>query len=203
VGDYPYVPIPGALKTFLDQIPTTGVPDKLIQAELEARGFKSKNHRQIIPALKFIGFITNDGTPTEKWMAFRDKGQAGAVMAAAVREAYSELFKIHPNANDKDNEALMSFFSTRTKAGARVVDLTISTFKILCGLGDFKAEVPDIVLQPGEPKDKPRAEAITKQVTGQPGKQLVVNINIELQLPATENADIYDKIFEALKKHLL
>jgi hypothetical protein len=32
---------------------------------------------------------------------------------------------------------------------------------------------------------------------------VTVNVNIRLELPATQDADVYDKIFESLKKHIL
>ncbi len=34
-------------------------------------------------------------------------------------------------------------------------------------------------------------------------KPITVNINLQLQLPATENSNIYDQLFASLKKHLL
>jgi hypothetical protein len=33
--------------------------------------------------------------------------------------------------------------------------------------------------------------------------RMTVNINIQLQIPATDKADVYDSFFAAMKKHLL
>jgi hypothetical protein len=33
--------------------------------------------------------------------------------------------------------------------------------------------------------------------------QFSINLNIQLQLPETTNPDVYDKLFESMKKHLL
>jgi len=35
------------------------------------------------------------------------------------------------------------------------------------------------------------------------GGGVTVNVNIRLELPATQDASVYDKIFESLKKHIL
>lgn len=54
-----------------------------------------------------------------------------------------------------------------------------------------------------EPVTKPPAPTIERVVeipTGTRG--VTININIQLQLPATEDATIYDSLFSALKKHL-
>ena len=54
-----------------------------------------------------------------------------------------------------------------------------------------------------EPVTKPLAPTIERVVeipTGTRG--VTININIQLQLPATEDATIYDSLFSALKKHL-
>jgi len=82
--------------------------------------------------------------------------------------------------------------------------LIVSTFKTLCELADFEATKPaeavsaeEVEKTPGTPP-KRRSSAETAS-SGVP----VVNINIQLQLPATDDATVYDKLFAALKKHLL
>jgi hypothetical protein len=199
--EYPYIVAAVALKKFVNEIPNTGVPEKLSQAELVSRGFKSGNHRVLIPIMKFIKFIDDSGKPTENWVNFRDKGQSKRVMASCLRVAYSDLFKMYPNAQDKDTEALRNFFSTRVTAGQRVLESTVATFKALCELADFSGEQIE-VLEPhdGEEGRAKRGKEVVAQLS-QPG--LTINLNIQLTLPATENAEIYEKIFAAMKKNLI
>lgn len=165
---------------------------------MEALGYKSKNDRAIIPILKFIGFIDPNGTPTEKYRQFRNKAAAGAVMASTIKTAYSDLYALYPDAHNKDTEALRNFFSTQVSAGEDVLQLTVSTFKTLCESANFEAELPAGVVQAVVTEGK---AVVIPQAPASPS--LVVNLNIQLQLPSTEDATVYDKIFESLKKHLL
>lgn len=205
--DYPYISSSSALKEFLDQIPKTGTPDKLARGELEARGFKSKNQRPIIPIMKFIGFVDDGGSPTPIYTNFKDPMQAGAIMASALRTAYADLFAMHPSAQSVDESALRSFFSTRTKGGSEVVDDLIATFKTLCEFADFTSEAPSTANAQagtsGAKNDSRNGKKLVHEVIVPSGNQTVLNINIQVQLPTTEDATVYDRIFESLKKHLL
>lgn len=46
----------------------------------------------------------------------------------------------------------------------------------------------------------PTIKMVAETVTG--ARPIAININIQLQLPATEDAKIYDSLFSALKRHL-
>ena len=199
MADFPYIPNIGSLKKFLGQVQTGGVPDKLTIKELQNVGLKSKNDRPIIPILKFLGFVDSSGVPSERWTAYRNKSQARAVMAEAVKGSYGPLFKTYPDANRKDTEALRNYFSSATSVGSGAVAQMVSTFKALCDLGDFGGELPT---KPPASKGTPVQPAAKATATAG-SRALTVNLKIELQLPATDDAAVYDKLFEAMKKHLL
>jgi len=78
-------------------IPETGTPDKVTQEYLVAAGFKSTNDRAIIPLLKFLGLLEQNGTPTVDYRQLRDRSQFGAILASHIRTAYNELFSLFPN----------------------------------------------------------------------------------------------------------
>jgi len=155
------------------------------------------NDRPIVGILKFIGFIDENGVPKEKYVNFRDSTKAKSVMANCLREAYAELFEIYPDAYDKDTQTLKDFFSTRVTAGEQVLARTVDTFKVLCEFADFKA--------PAEiPKEELKVPPAEKELKEAPQvRKFDINFNIQLILPTTNDADVYDKIFAALKKHLL
>ena len=201
MAEYPYIIGPNILKRFIQEIPSTEVPDKMTTVELEARGYKSHNYRVIIPILKFIRFLDDGGVPTSSWTNYRDKGKAGAVMASCLRVAYADLFKIYSNAQEKDTEALRNFFSTRVKKSENVLNWTVATFKALCELADFRAEAPDVEEIEAPVGEQQTRVGRTRVPQSQSG--MVVNLNIQVTVPATDNADIYDKFFAAMKKHLL
>lgn len=158
-------------------------------------GYKSTNDRYLIPILKSIDFIDAKGVPTGNYKDFRNKRISKSVMAKAIKAAYTNLFKLYPNAYEKEDTALRDFFSGTTKAGEVVLKLTVDTFRALCKFADFKA-VP-VEEEAGE-KTKELAKVTTQVPTG-----VTINLNIQLTLPATEDATVYDKIFKALKENLL
>ena len=206
MGDYPYITVQSSLKEFLDQVPKTGTPEKLVRTELEARGFKSKNDRPIIPLLRFIGFIDKDGVPTGTYTNFKDRKQSGVVMADAIKQAYSDLFSLYPGAQSVDNDDLASFFSTRTKGGERVVEMIVSTFRTLCEFASFGDEVagPEDVPPSGvKSADSAISDFLRHKPKAPVTSHSVVNVNLQVVLPTTEDSTVYDRIFESIKKHLL
>lgn len=75
-----YLTNPARLKQFLKKIQHTGKPKKLTRRNLEGLGFKSKNDRPIIGALKSLGFLDSSGVPTERWKLYRNKSKALACL---------------------------------------------------------------------------------------------------------------------------
>lgn len=197
---YPYINNTGRLREFLQKIRNKeiGIPAKLNTKTLPALGFKSSFDRPIIKILKFIDFLNSDGTPTEHITIFRTS-EYGKVMARNLKEAYADLFELYTDAQKRSIEELIDFFSTKTTAGKQVLNYTVSTFNVLCEFAEFEA-LSDVEVPPA-------AEEITvtvKKPPIDPGiSQFPLNINVEIKLPITENVEVYDKIFEALRRHLI
>jgi len=204
MADFPYILVTGSLKRFFGHIQSAGVPTKVVTSYLLKVGFKSTNDRPIISVLKFIGFINGEGTPTDRWIAYRNRTEAGRVMAEAVRVAYSDLFATFPDADRKDNEALRNYFSAHSKVGEKALGAIVGTFKTLCELADFEPNSSASVPPPAEsPEDHGAAVSPTQMIPPQvPATAPTININIQLELPATEDAAIYEKLFSAMRKHL-
>jgi len=213
-ADYPYSSNPSRVKDFFAQIRDLGIPPKLTTIYLEGLGFKSKNDRAIIPVAKALGFTDQSGVPTELWRNYRDKARSGAIMASALQSLYSDLFAMYPDAERRDNEALRNFFSSRTSVGEGGLRFMTGTFKALAELGDFSSD-REVPLQMGNgdggslgyaptAASSSRIAAPTARVLAvNGGGAVTLNINIQLQIPDTDNAETYDKFFAAMKKHLL
>lgn len=204
MADFPYILVAASMKKFFGHIQSAGVPEKITQKYLEKVGFKSTNDRYVIGVLKFLGFIDTSGVPTKLWQAYRSREHSRAVIADAIRKSYADLFKTFPDAHRKDNEALRNYFSANTKVAERTLGAIVLTFKVLCDLGDFDATyaLGKIGM---ETVDKTKAVPVPAvKITAKGEAQIpTININIQLQLPATDDAVVYDKLFAALKKHLL
>ncbi|MDH5695944.1 MAG: DUF5343 domain-containing protein [Dehalococcoidia bacterium] len=194
MGKATYTPNPKNVKRFFQTIQDVGTPPKLTTKYLPTIGFKSANDRYLIGVAKYLGFVDNSGIPTKKWNEYKNKDKAKQVMASAIKTAYAELFATYPDAEKRDDTTLQNYFASKhTEVGARVAQYMVQTFKNLCEFADFGAAV---VTEP----TAPAIGETGKTVAGV--RPVTVNINIQLSLPATEDASIYDNLFAALKKHL-
>jgi hypothetical protein len=202
---YPYITVPRVLAKFLNSIKDMGVPPKITIETLSTLGYKSTNHRPIPRILEFINFIDSNSVPTQNYIDFRVTDKSKVVMAQALRTSYSELFQLYPDAYNRDNEALRNFFTQRTTAGPQVVARTIDTFRVLCEFADFEAPTVSETPTPAPtvtPAPTPAPVPLIQQPVTREGG-VGINVNIRLELPATNDADVYDKIFQSIKKHLL
>ncbi len=197
MADYPYIQVTGKLKNFLQHIQTAGIPSKVTNSYLVSVGYKSSNDSRIIPVLKFIGFLDSSGTPTTTYKEYRNKAEAPLVLGTAIRNAYSELFSLYPDANQKDSEALRNFFSSKTSHGESALAAIVSTFQTLCSVAKFEGYAPI-----GQPPITPSKGANTSGIEKPYGLQSL-NINIQLTLPETTNSAVFEEIFKAMKKYLL
>jgi len=118
-------------------------------------------------------------------------------MAEYIKKAYSELFKLYPDAYKKDDDALKNFFRPTTDAGEQVVERMVDTFKALCGFADFET-IPPKAEDMGKGQDMGETKSAVQLPSG-----ITLTINIQLALPATGDASVYDKIFKALREHPL
>jgi len=205
MADFPYVLTAPSLKRFFGHIQSAGVPDNVTLKYLEKVGFKSKNDRYIIGVLKYLHFLDSSGVPTNLWQAYRSKTKAPAVLASSIRNAYTDLFKTFPDAHRKDNEALRNYFSAHTRVAERTLGAIVMTFKALCEFADFEAEASKAVIatEGGGKVVGGVADVSLPRVSRAEPLVPPININIQLQLPATNDGSIYEKLFAALKKHLL
>jgi hypothetical protein len=182
-------------------IPKIGTPPKITQPALPTLGFKSIADRPIVPILKFIGFLDEANVPSQNYKDFKVANKAGAVMASALRKAYSDLFEIYPDACERDDKTLKDFFTPTTDAGEQTVLQTVATFKVLCAFADFKATVEERMREEGSKGEK-KGEGEGKPKPPMP-TGVTINLNIQLALPATDDAKVYENIFKALRDNLL
>jgi Family of unknown function (DUF5343) len=75
------------LAAILNAIQGAKAPSKFTQRFLQSLEFKSPNDRLIIGVLKALKFLSDDGTPTQRYFAFLDQTQSARVLAEGIREA--------------------------------------------------------------------------------------------------------------------
>lgn len=180
-------------------------PSKFTQAHLKGLGFGSSTDRPIIPVLKAIGFLTSDGTPTQRYHDYRDKSRSKQVLGVALREAYSSLFQINENLSDSDRQAIEGKFKTEAGLDERKAGLAAATFLAFWKLADHSA-------RPGssEPKLEEDAPPVGEELSlvdkgSRASRRFSTGLhyNIEIHLPATKDIEVFNAIFRALRENLL
>jgi hypothetical protein len=188
-----------------DAMQRAGVPERFTFEFLKQLGFGSSSDRAIIPVLKAIGFLTDASGPTERYRRFKDKNIAKAVLAQGIREGYTDVFGIDTQAHQKTTQDLAGMFGRLSDKGEAVNQKMASTFKALCGLADFDADLAATDLGSPKAEDKllppppPRDNDNEDQRTG----VLTLRHDIHVHLPLSTDVAVYDAIFRSLKANLL
>ncbi len=192
------------LPTFLNAIIGAKAPEKFTYKFLEQMEFTSSNDRLFIALLKALGFLDESGVPTQRYFDFLDQTQSGVVLAAAIEEAYSDLFAVNKKANEMSVDDVKGKLKTLTQGqkSETVLTLMANTFKALCDYADWGKD------RPKRAKVDPEAEQV-RQVQVQPQAEDVrpsvipsLHYNVQIYLPESRDIAVYDAIFRSLKEHL-
>jgi hypothetical protein len=205
-----YVVVPSSLTKFLETARTAGVPQRVTFEFLKTLGLKSSNDRSIIGVLKAIGFLDQNGTPTDTYKRFRDPATGPRVLAEALKAAYSDLFMANTKANELPAEKLRGIIATKTDKGERVVKEIAATFKALAKAADFseprEEEKPSMTRadskRPGALEALDQEEHLPEKPQG-PQHRPQFHYNIQIHLPTTTDITVYNAIFKALRENLL
>jgi len=198
MSEFPYTPLTGKIEKYFDKIQEVAVPDKVNSNWLKSVGFKSGNDTYVLRIWKFIEFIDSSGVPTDFWREYKNPKEAKKVLAKAIMQGYKELFATYPDAYKKDRETLYAFFSSKSGKAKETVDRMVTTFINLCKLADFEGVASEAPSKEAKIEEKKELEKVPTISSG-----ITLNVNIQLTLPATDDASVYDKIFKALKEHVL
>jgi hypothetical protein len=202
--EYAYTKVSGKLKEFLEKVRTVGVPPNVTMKWLGTIGYKSSNDRKILSVIRQIGFIDDTNNPTEKWKKFRGANYK-KVLAEGIREGYSELYEIYPDAQNCGNDDLESFFTSNSSSGKQVINATINTFKVLCGLADFSSTVIAGTKSTAKIGVPVSLEAnVPNGHTKEMGQDFTPKLHIDIQIhisPDTTPQKI-EQIFKSMAKHI-
>jgi len=195
----------GSLAKFLVRVKTAGVPDRVTFEFLKTLGFKSSNDRPIITVMKAIGFLDGSGAPTALYKAYR--GNDGPrVLAAALREAYRDLFVAHTSAHKLSIDDLKGIIASKTTKGEPTVLRIAKTFSTLAKAADFSSEASDDVEDDSDEVDAAEPERIRSelpQISHPRHSSPTFHYNIEIHLPTTTDVTVYNAIFRSLRENLL
>lgn len=195
------------LGEFFNAIQTARAPETFTHKFLKGIGFASSNDRLFIGVLKGLGFLDENGVPTDRYFAFLDQSQSGRVLADGIREAYDDLFAINTDAQNLEIEDVRGKLKTLTQGqkSENVVNQMASTLRSLCDLADWtEPEKPKETPPPrdDEATDRPEIEEPPPPIGGG-GRKMELHYNIQLILPESRDPKVYDALFSSLRKHLL
>jgi hypothetical protein len=211
--NYPYSTATGSISKILSKLQSVGKPAKADKKWMESIGITKSSEQRILLILRFLGFADKKGGTTDLWTNFRSTLNGKKVIGSALKKSYYELFEIYPEAQNATKEELNDFFSTRTDAGGLVISHTVNTFRNLANFAELdgsevipaqevETQSDNTPVEPIPTSQKPTPSgSLTKTLSGKNG--VTINLNIQLTVPETTDEKVYDKFFEAMKKHLL
>jgi hypothetical protein len=206
-SDIAYTTVPGKIGPLLQRIQEASVPSKVTQSWLAMVGFTSTNDRSLMSVLKQVGFIDDGGRPTSLWERFRSGDRAS--LAQGIQHGYRVLYETYPDAHRRSTAELENIVKINApRLNRDTAQRVTSTFRTLVGLAEFGENgvfTPAIApsASPAVPiapvTDGPPVVAVPHLTN--PG--VTINLNVQLSLPETTDASVYDLLFAAMKKHLL
>ena len=208
---HPYVISNGALSGTITHL-RSSFPDTVTSATLKKLGFAPGSESRIINTLKFLGIVDDDGSGIEaaKETFLLDDAAFQQGFRALVRSSYADLFDLHKDgAWELQRDSLVQFFRTNDKTTAIVGQRQAKTFMLLCRLSGSGEQKVD---QPRKKVTSIKASAAKQPAQGvvapavdltRPSLDVGLTVRIELNLPASESQETYDRIFKSIRENLL
>jgi hypothetical protein len=198
-----------AIARFLEIIRKSGTPGKVDGNYLKSVGFKDTNDTALIGVFKKLGFLDNEGKPTQVYKDYKGvpEQRAKEVLGSAIKQAYAGLFRTYPDADRRDDEAITNWIRANTDAGEVTHVRALNTFKALRSEATFTDAAPvalpaDTAAVDEDPRSSEANAPAGKgqQIYARSGPDVTINVNLEIA--ATSDPAIYDSFFAAMKKHL-
>jgi hypothetical protein len=194
------------LPAIMKKIVEGTAPDKFTTEHLKKIGFKSSNDYTVIGLLKDLGFLSENGVPTQRYHDYRNTAKSKQVLGDALKDAYSEIFHLSEKPSQSDKAAIAGLFKSTHNASDQVAGFMSNTFLTLLDMADISAT------KGHEKKEKPKKDEEPEEEKKPPSKggqsefpPIIPNLryNIEIHLPATKDVEVYNAIFKSLREYLL
>ncbi len=223
--NYPYISGQAPLVAAFAQL-RKSAPPTVDASYLQRFNIAPANESYVISILRFLGLIDDDGNWIEENASYfyGDDDSFEKGLEATLRSAYSKLFdEMGDEALDADSNSLAHWFRAIDKTSELVGKRQASTFKTLAALAGH-GELPSRSTTTAKkstagskasakrttPK-KTAKKSATKNSMGGDGGGVAIDggqdvglaVRIEVNLPASGDAETYDAIFASIKKHLM
>jgi hypothetical protein len=195
----PYLASNKNVAVLFEKIRNAKAPDKFTHAFLTTTiGLKGTNDRQLIPLLRYMGFIDQSGTPSNSYSLLKGHNP-GSAIAEGMRNAYGPLFDADVQAHKLPADRLKALISQVAGADADAASRIASTFTALAKLADFERELTSTAeIPPPEParNDVRNDDQVPRSSNLRPE----FHYNLQIHLPANGDEETYLNIFNAIRK---
>lgn len=219
---HPYVPAPGGLEKTINHF-RRNLPIAIDSDTLKKLGFAPNNESYILNVLRFLKLIDADNKKTDiarKTFSTHKDEAFFAAFSSVVQDAYSGLFGLHGNdAWNTPREDLITYFRQSDETSEVVGSRQASTFQLLArlaGHGESSGRRPQKSKEKRNPsgRNKQKNTETTPPVASEStpaslpimdaaSPKVGLTVRIEINLPAVNDQDTYDKIFKSVRDYLL
>jgi hypothetical protein len=207
MASLPYITSPGNIDKALNGIKNAAVPERVSQDFVKTiLKIPGGSGAQMTSFLKKLGLTNNDGSPNDLYRKFRNPTSSGMAIAAALKSAYSALYVRNEFVHELGDNELVGLIVEETGDAhdSNSVKLIASCIKHLKSFASFTGTPEPQPLSVVRLPEPPTGEPV---VPHPPSSEKRVGFNlgytINLNLPATADAAVFDAIFKSLKTHLL
>lgn len=204
---YPYMVNNGKISQILDKIRKAAEPKKFTYAFLKKLGFSSTNDRGIIPLLKKLEFLNDDGTPTDKYKLLRDPTKFRIILGEQIKELYQDLYAINTKIHEANEDEIKGAISRITGKDEKSVGRYYATYKTLTDIAEFDEQLAPVEKETvAESKHEDKPPPKKKEVNRPPVEKIGptdFHYNIQIHLPATTDVSVYNAIFKSIKENLM
>ena len=205
-GNLPYTTTPGKFKEILESIIRAERPPKFSGDFMESvLGFSGGSARSVPPILKRMRYLTSDGTPTELYAKFKsDSARSGAALEG-LRAAFSEIFRKNEYAHKAPEGSVKDIIVeiTGLNKSDGVLRAIYGTFDALRSYVSANEVLPKGSDNRGDADDEVADTEVLRHAGGAALKPLGLTYNINIVLPETTNVQVFNAIFESVRRNLL
>lgn len=212
----PYVYSLRKLKTFMQQIVTAPRPDKLNTEQLRLWGFTAGNDSYFAALLEKMGFTDAKRVPTERWERFRTNPDDPTPIEEGIRQAWPSLYGAFGDPRNTKDAPLISNLKAfaPTESEDRVTQ-SLAVYRSLCEMSKVAVDIAPTPTSADHAGDEltpaVSSDPLDEQTDAKPeatsdlgiSRQIVLNVNVQLQLPESSDIAVYDALFASLRNHIL
>ena len=176
-------------------------------------GIQERAAANIVPNLRRVGLIHEDGAPTERAVLWRDDAHYADACTAILSESYPQQLTDAAPPPSPDRERVTGWFARETRTGSAASSQMARLYLLLAkadATDSEQSETSSGGALPTRPAaaGKPSTKGVTR-ATPPPSLELSprrtdpsVHIDIQVHIDASASGEQIDQIFASMSKHL-